>query len=295
MPPHPSPTAGLALVVVSALAFAANTTAAVISYNDGATPISVATIRMTLTILGLYAFIRLTGRLAVLPRRDQWVALALGVLIAAQAWFLLTAIQRIPIGLAILTLYIYPILMALAAYAMGEERPSAAPVAGLVVAFIGLGLALDVTGDGLDALGIAYAALGALTFTGAAIGSAPIIRRAGDSRTVTLWMHFSATPLFVAAALVDGEFPVPATPAGWLAFLAVPVLYTVAITTFFSAMVALGAVRTGLVMNLEPVASIAFGYLVFGQTLSTVQFAGVGLVLLGVSTVRRERGRTRAG
>jgi drug/metabolite transporter (DMT)-like permease len=295
MPPQASTSVGLVLVVVSALTFAANTTLAVVSYHDGATPISVATVRMILTILGLYAVIRLTGRVAKLSGRDQWVTLVLGVLIAAQAWFLLTAITRIPIGLAILTLYIYPILMALAAYAMGDERPSAAPIAGLVVAFVGLGLALDVTGDTLDPIGIGYAALGALTFTVAAVASAPIIRRAGDSRTVTLWMHFSATPLFILAALVDGEFPLPGTLPGWIAFLAVPVFYTVAVTTFFAAMVAFGAVRTGLVMNLEPVASIALGYVVLGQSLTPIQFVGVALVLLGVSAVRWQRGRPASG
>jgi drug/metabolite transporter (DMT)-like permease len=283
---------GFGLVVASSLTFAANTTFAVVSYHDGATPVSVATVRMILTTVGLYAVLRAAGGVAPLARRDQIVTLGLGVLIALQAWFLLTAIDRIPIGLAILTLYIYPILMALGAYAIGEERPSPALIGGFAVAFAGLALALDAGGGSLDVLGIAYAAGGAAVFAVAAVASGPIIRRCGDASTVTLWMHFSAAPVFIVVALAEGSLPLPATATGWAAFLAVPVFYTVAMTTFFAAMARIGAVRTGLVMNLEPILSIALGYAVFGQTLTPIQFLGVALVLAGVSAVRLQRARS---
>jgi drug/metabolite transporter (DMT)-like permease len=290
MPPASSPALlGLALVVVSSLTFATNSTLSVISYHDGATPVSVGTVRVILTTVGLYAVLRATGGYAALPRRDRLVTFSLGILIALQAWLLLTAIERIPIGLAILTLYIYPILMALGAYVTGEERPSALLIGGLVVAFAGLALALDVTGGSLDILGVAFAAGGALAFTVAAIASAPIIRRCGNASTVTLWMHLASAPIFVALAVFGGSFHLPASSGGWIAFLAVPVFYTIAVTTFFAATARIGAVRTGLVMNLEPILAIAFGYAVFGQSLTPVQLVGVALVLAGVSAVRLQR------
>jgi drug/metabolite transporter (DMT)-like permease len=290
-PASPNVLVGIGLVVASSVTFAANTTLSVVSYHDGATPISLATVRVILTTIGLYVVLRLSSGIAALSRRDKLVTLALGVLIALQAWFLLTSIERIPIGLAILTLYIYPILMALGTYATGEERPSAILIVGLIVSFAGLALALDVTGGSIDILGIVYAAAGAAVFTVAAIASAPIIRRSGDASTVTLWMHVSALPIFVVVALIDQSFPLPKSSGGWVAFLAVPLFYTIAMITFFAAMGRIGAVRTGLVMNLEPILSIAIGYAVFGQTLTPIQFAGVALVLIGVSAVRLQRGQ----
>jgi drug/metabolite transporter (DMT)-like permease len=292
-PASPSFLVGLGLVVASSLTFALNTTLAVLSYHDGATPISLGTVRVFLTMAGLYLFLRLTKGLAPLSGRDKVMTLALGILMATQAWLLLTAIGRIPIGLAILTLYIYPILMALGAYATGEERPSAVLMAGLVVAFAGLALALDVMGGSIDPIGIGCAALGALVFTIAAIASAPIIRRCNDASTVTYWMHIASLPIFAAAAFVDGAFPLPGSTGGWAAFLGVALFYTVAMVTFFAAMVRIGAVRTGLVMNLEPILALTFGYLVFGQALTPIQLVGVALVLLGVSAVRLQRGQPR--
>lgn len=282
---------GLILCVVSALSFAAGSSSAVLSYQAGVTPVSLITTRILFTVGVLWLFIRVTGGTTRLPRRDRNIALALGVLLGAQSYALYQAIELIPVALAILTFYLYPLMIGIGVHFTGREPITKALAAGLVGAFIGLALALDVTGDGLHGPGIALAAASAATFTVIAMVTQPLIARAGDSRPITLHMHYTAAVVFIGIDIVLGSFPLPSGTTGWIAFAAVPVFYSIAITTFFIAFAHIGPVRTSLVMNLEPIASIAFGFVLLGQVLTPMQLTGAAVVIVSISAVRLEGAR----
>ena len=73
---------------------------------------------------------------------------------------------------------------------------------------------------------------------------------------------------------------------GWIGFAAVPVFYTIAIASFFAGIARIGGVRTSLVMNLEPVASIALGFIILSQALSFRQLIGAAIVIGAVTAVK---------
>lgn len=279
---------GLSLATLSALTFAANTTSAVLAYQAGATPISVMTVRLIVTIGALYALIRLTGASCRLPPRDRWIALAIGLLLGVQGYTLYKAVEVIPVGLAILSFYLYPLFTGLLSHVVGQERIGWRVASALVLAFAGLALALDVTGDGIDPIGILMAVGSAAVMAVIIVVSASIITRSGDSRPVTFHMHITATIGFVIISLALGELPLPRTTPGWIAFAAIPVFYTIAITAFFAAVRLIGPVKSGLVMNSEPVFSITFGFLVLGQVLTGIQLVGAALVVGAIVVVRLE-------
>ena len=279
---------GLSLATLSAFTFAASTAAAVVTYQAGATPISVMTVRLIVTIGALYALIRLTGASSRLPPRDRWIGLAIGLLLGAQGYTLYKAVELIPVGLAILSFYLYPLFTGLLSHAVGQERIGWRVASALVLAFAGLALALDVTGEGIDPVGIAMAVGSAAVMAVIIVVSASIITRAGDSRPVTFHMHITATIGFIIISLVLGELPLPQTTEGWVAFAAIPVFYTIAVTAFFAAVRLIGPVKSGLVMNSEPVFSITFGFVVLGQVLTGMQLVGAMLVVTAIVVVRLE-------
>ena len=279
---------GLSLATLSAFTFAASTAAAVVTYQAGATPISVMTVRLIVTIGALYALIRLTGASSRLPPRDRWIGLAIGLLLGAQGYTLYKAVELIPVGLAILSFYLYPLFTGLLSHAVGQERIGWRVASALVLAFAGLALALDVTGEGIDPVGIAMAVASATVMAVIIVVSASIITRAGDSRPVTFHMHITATIGFIIISLVLGELPLPQTTQGWVAFAAIPVFYTIAVTAFFAAVRLIGPVKSGLVMNSEPVFSITFGFVVLGQVLTGMQLVGAVLVVTAIVVVRLE-------
>jgi drug/metabolite transporter (DMT)-like permease len=280
------PVLGMILAIVAALSFAAGSSSAVIAYQAGASPLSVITTRIVFTIFALWLFIRLTGGRTSLGRRDRNVSLALGLLLGVQAYTLYEAIKMLPVALAILTFYLYPLLIALSVHFMGRERVSPMLALSLVGAFVGLALALDVGGGGLGATGIILAAISAATFTVIAVTTQPMIARTGDSRPITLHMHYSSLAAFIVIDLALGEYDLPSGAAGWAAYAAVPVLYAIATTSFFIAMGHIGPVRTSLTMNLEPILSIVFGFVLLGQVLTPIQLVGSAIVIAAVVAVK---------
>jgi drug/metabolite transporter (DMT)-like permease len=94
---------------------------------------------------------------------------------------------------------------------------------------------------------------------------------------------------------VTWDIALPETAKGWAGFAALPVFYTIAVTAFFAAISAIGPVRASLFMNIEPVVTIFFGFVVLGQVLTTYQMAGAALVIVAIVAVRWEGARATAG
>ena len=153
---------GIGLVLLSAVSFSATSASAVISYEGGANSIAVITIRFLGGILFLWLLLKFTGAPIVLAKRDRWLALGLGVFLAGQSFFLYASFELIPVGLAMIIFYIYPLMVAMVESLTGRDRISTAVWGALVFAFTGILLVLNVTGDGLNMLGAIYAVIAGL-------------------------------------------------------------------------------------------------------------------------------------
>ncbi len=282
---------GLFLVVLSALCYAANSTSSVVAYGGGASPLSLVTFRNVFAAAALYCYLRSVGVPIAMAPRDRAVSLALGILLSIYSYCLVEAFDRLPVALAVITFYLYPIFIGVTAFAIGLDRPSWALGVGLVAAFIGLVFALGVTAGGLDPWGIVLAATAAASFSALAVIAAPIIARYGDPRPLVFYGHMTAAVVMIAATVLTWDYPLPTTPRSVVAFFIVPLFYTVASVSFFAAMFIIGTVRTGLVMNIEPLAAIVFGFSVLDQVLTPVQLFGAALVIVAVSVVKWESGR----
>ena len=149
----------------------------------------------------------------------------------------------------------------------------------------GLALALDVTSGQLNLEGVALAIMAALGITLVVVLNNRLVGT-DDSRPITLHMMLSAMTLFVVVTLVLGDFALPQTGLGWTGILVGTSAYAFAIVTIFIAMSYAGAVPAALSLNLEPVASMFFGFVILGQTLSALQISGAALVIAAVLSVR---------
>lgn len=272
------PFAGILLCLIAAMSFACNTALASIAYNHGATPLSVLTYRIGLAVIALYIVLKIQRVPIALPSRQRNMALALGVILGAYSYGLLGAIPYMPVALAVLTFYLYPLFVGLASWALGREKMTMALGGALVVAFAGLALALDIGAGTLSPIGLAHALGGAILITVLVLFNAKMVG-SGDSRPVSLHMLFTG---FLSYALCDvalGEFPLPNSTVGWAAFLSVGVFYSFSIVAMFIAISWIGTVRTALIMNMEPVTSVFLGIVLLGQPMSASQLVGAAIVV----------------
>ena len=276
---------GAALAGVAGIGFAANSTAAKLAYEGGSNPLTYLSLRSALAAALVLTIILVLGRSTKMPWRRRLAAIGLGAILAVYSYGLLAAIQFIPVALAVLIFYTFPLLTSIYMWISGRERPTWLSVGAILVAFFGLALALDVTSGQLNLEGVALAIMAALGITVVVVLNNRLVGT-DDSRPITLHMMLSAMTLFVVVTLVLGDFALPQTGLGWTGILVGTSAYAFAIVTIFIAMSYAGAVPAALSLNLEPVASMFFGFVILGQTLSALQISGAALVIAAVLSVR---------
>lgn len=287
-----APLFGLSLALLCGISFACNSALAKIAFEEGSDPLTIITLRTTFAALVVALVVVLWPPKVRLTRRQRLWALALGVNVAIYSYGLLSAIEYIPVALAVIIFYTYPLIGAAILWATGRDAVPRPMAVALVLAFTGLVLALEVWRFHLDPLGVAYASLGAI-FMGVLLVLNSRLVGSGDSRPVTLHMMPVAAAIYIVALAVDGGPSLPQSTLGWFAAFGVAGFYSFSIIGVFIAISMAGPIRVGLAMNIEPVSSLLFGWFVLGQVLEAVQVAGMAVVVGAIVLARLAPGRSR--
>jgi drug/metabolite transporter (DMT)-like permease len=200
---------------------------------------------------------------------------------ATMNYAFLSAMYSIDIGLTILVLFSHPFLVALYYHVNGTTRITPLRLAWTVLAFIGLAMALAVSFADIDKTGLALACLSAVACTGMVITMVRVNETVGGLTTnfhLALWSCL----IFAAALAFTGDVAWPRSAAGWLFSAGNGVAWIIAYVVFLAAVRLIGAARATVLTFMEPVATIVLAALLFGERMSLVQWAGVGLVALGL-------------
>ncbi|HEX6568693.1 MAG TPA: EamA family transporter [Acidimicrobiales bacterium] len=299
------PGRGLAQVTTAAVLFGVNASVSKVVLQAGVGPRQLAALRCTGVAIGLLVLLGPTAgaRLRV-PRRSLPQLALLGVVGAALIqWFYFLAIDRLPVGIAILVEFTGPVLVALwARLVLREEvRPLVWLALGLSLA--GLALVAQVWEDTrLDTLGLAAAFAGAVC-----LATFLLLGRhtggAHDPLAVNFWMFAFASlfwlvveppwgidgaPLAASTSLMgalDGvEVPVWLV-VGWVVALGTLAPYALDL----AALRHLPATTVGAVGMLEPVVATAVAWAWLEQSLTAGQVVGGAIVLAGVALAQAAR------
>jgi drug/metabolite transporter (DMT)-like permease len=275
--------AGVVLLVLSASAYGAVPIFARLYYDAGGTPLAVLAFRYTAAVLLLAAALPLTGR----RLRASTPGLAIGALLASVSYGYLGAVRYIPVSVAALILFTYPMLTVLAARLFGLERIGWRRGFGVVAAFLGLAMGLDVDpGIALDWHGVALAAAAAVAST-ALLLSSQRAARAGGGIDLIFQANLVSAMIFLPLAIVAGEATAPASPAGWAGLVGVAASFLIGIVAFIAGIGRLGAVRAAALSNLEPLVSIVGAVLFLGESLGAIQLGGIALAAAGILAMSR--------
>lgn len=288
-------TLGIVSCVASAAFFGAMGIFGKLAYEQGASVGTLLSVRFAAAAAVFWMVLAASGRLASLrrlPRRDVLLALALGAVgYAAQAGAYFASLARLDASLLSLLLYTFPVMVALAAAALGRERLTGRVVFALGLASLGGVLVLGGAPSGaLDPLGTALGLTAAVVYSAYILTSAPVSSRMDPLVLATLVATGAAFTLTVAGVL-DGDLSPGAVSLGgygWLA--AIALVSTVgAITLFFAGLARVGPTTASIVSTFEPVTAIALAAMVFGESLSAVQLGGAALVLGAVFVLAARR------
>lgn len=228
----------------------------------------------------------------------RWTAFAAGLLLGIDLVMWDTSIDAIGAGLATVLANVQVVFVGLIAWLVHREAPSRTALAiipvvlGGVVLISGLGASGAYGTDPLK--GVLYGLGTAATYAGFLI----LLRHSNRHHLApTSGPLLDATAGAVAVSLIAGLFdtgfdPVPSWPAhGWLLALALgtQVVSWLLITT---ALPRLAALETSVILLVQPVGSILWARLIFAERLSTLQWIGAAVVIVGV-TAMATRGTVR--
>jgi drug/metabolite transporter (DMT)-like permease len=268
----------LAVLVLAAAGFALHNVFSRVAYDHGSNPITVLTAR---SLTGIAVFGAIFAWLRQAPRlpRANWKPFA----IVALANFLLgigalTAFAYIPVSQAILILYLFPILALLLAWTVGHERLTRLRIALAICGFVGVALVINPVDITLDWRGIALALLAAASLAVTVVGAAYVMRT-GHPLAVPFNILVWTLPLYLAALAILGGPAWPRDAVGWWGFAGVMVATPLALCGFYWALAHAGPGRASLVMNSEPLLTLAFAYLILSETLNALQSAGAALIV----------------
>jgi drug/metabolite transporter (DMT)-like permease len=289
MPPMRS---GTVLCLASAAAFGAMAVFGKLAYEGGATVGTLLAVRFALAATVFWALLLAggaAGEVRALPGRDIALALALGACgYAAQAGGYFAALERIDASLLSLLVYTYPVIVTVAAVALGRETGSRCTALALVLASSGLVLVLAGASAGaLDPVGTALALGTAIVYSAYILVSQGVAARVGPLALGALVCTGAAGSLTLGAAAAGDLHPAAVSAAGfgWLGGLAA-VSTVAAIALFFAGLRSAGPTAASILSTLEPVVTVALAFLAFGESLGGAQLAGGALVLLAVLAVR---------
>jgi drug/metabolite transporter (DMT)-like permease len=292
------------LALGAAVLFAVNANVSKVALRNGLSSLELVSMRSAgaaLILLGITA-LRRPAALRV-GRRELGFLVLYGVTgIAMVQWLYFVAIQRMPVGIALLFEYTAPLMVALWVRFVQKQPVRSRLWLGLACALAGLAMVAQFwKGMTLDPVGL-VSAVGA----GAALACYYLMGEHGQRErdpislmgfsfgfSALLWAIVSpwwTFPFGSLAHTVDLPGALPGNAPLWLMVLTIIVLGTV--VPFLLVLLAvgrLGPTRVGLIGMVEPVAAGIIAWVLLGESLNAVQIVGSLIVLVGIALAETSR------
>lgn len=290
--------------LLAALLFGANGSVVKVVIESGWTPAQVTQFRTIGTVLIAGAAMLLVERGAFrLTRRQLWVMAVLGIAgIALLQVTYATAIQLLPVGIALLFEYLSVLFVALIAFFFLHEpvRPRLWIAVGCVL--VGLTIVAQIWASELNGLGVLMALAAAATLTlYFLVGERQVV--ATSPLAVSFWTSLFAAIVWLPFSgwwqIDPASLAVPVSLSGTLAAvelpLWMPLVWVVALGTFlpmllsFAALGRLKATAAGVIASSEVIFAFVVAWLWLGEALSVFQLVGAAIVLAGIILAQTAR------
>ncbi len=282
---------GIGLFFLSASGFTISILFSSMAFHDGISIGTTNAVRYFLAVSILFVFQKIRGKQLKLPLRERHKALALGIPVFMIGLGYLGATQYIPVSLAVLIFYSFPIIVAVISNFTENEPITIIRLVAIILALTGLGLALEIQSvNTLDWRGIGFALMASFGCAVLVIMSSLTMKTA-DPQAVNFHCLTAGTVLFAAFFLFAENPANSINYSGWLKLGVSSTALALGYVTLFTGLELVGPVKSSVLMNMEPILTIILAAILLGERLSPVQAAGAGLVIVGIVLITHEGGK----
>ena len=272
---------GIAMALASAAAFGTNIVSAQIAGAAGISGPLIVFYRVFLMLaLVVGAALLWRGPLAV-PRGERRALLLFGIASALVGSAYLSSVAFLPVTVAVVVFYTFPVLIVLAEPLLTPARFSRNRFLIALAAFVGVAMVVGPDWHGLDPRGLVLALAASVLaatqfFAGSASSGTPLLPK-------LFWSHLTILPVTIAILTLTGGFQAPGALA--LAPGAIAVTIGGYLIGFVLQVMALARVApgpAGLAFCAEPVFAVLIAAIVLGERVGTLQYAGGALVVAAI-------------
>ena len=296
---------GYAMVIAAATLFAVNGTVSKVALGSGLSSLELTQIRSTGAAVGFAIFILLFARATLRADRRELLFLAVfgvaGIGLVQLLYFV--AIERLPVGIALLIQFLGPLFVALFARLVYREHIRRRVWAALVLCTAGLAVVVELwSGVAFSIVGIT-AALAAAFALAAYILMAERERKHRDPVSLSFYGFLFATLLWAVVnplwtfpwhvlddtVSLRGNLSEHTAPVWLLVGFVVVVGTMVTFTLLTGALRHITATKTSIVATVEPVVATVVAWAWLGETFGTAQLVGGVIVIAGIVLAQTAR------
>jgi len=260
-----------------------------LALRSGVTPFTLVAFRTLVAALLIWLLF------LILWRRDiviSWHALigciSVGAVNGFGSLLYYTSLSRLDASRASLLNTLYPLWVVLFLFAAGQPL-TRLTLARLALSLLGMVLLTRVGPGEPDWLGLALMLASAATYGWHLVLGQWVLADV-PSRTATLYVLTTMACIVGLARVLQGRPVEPLSAAAWLPILALGLTTTLSRLAMFSALQRVGGVETSLVGLLELLVSLVLAFLLLGERLTLVQWAGAGLLVVSLILIARDPG-----
>lgn len=260
-----------------------------LAYAGGVTPFTLVAFRTLVAALLLWlTFMIFWRREIAITWRDLIGCVGVGAVNGFGSLLYFTGLARLDASLASLLNTIYPLWVVLFFFAAGQPL-TRLTLARLSLSMLGTYLLTRVGAGGLDWLGVTLMIASAATYGWHLVLGQWVLTDV-PSRTATLYILTTMAGVVGLARVLQAQPVEPITTAGWSAILALGLTTVLSRLAMFSGLQRLGGVETALIGLLELFVSLVLAFLLLGERLTPVQWAGGALLMISLVLMARDPG-----
>ncbi|MDQ4135992.1 MAG: DMT family transporter [Pseudomonadota bacterium] len=281
MSPPPLAAAGLVMAVASATLYGLNIGYARLASFEGVSGSTIVVYRVVLMLALVSAAAAGLRRSLRIARGERGLMIVLGLATTLIGVCYLSAVAFIPVAVAVVVFYTYPVMIVLASPVVDGTRLTPTLLGVVALALAGVVLVVGPAFQDLDWRGLALALCASLA-TATQFFAAARSRRTGVYAKV-FWIHVLVLPAAALIGLAAGNLAPPSNLL--LAPYAVAMTvggYVIGFVLQFMALVRIPAVAAGIIFCAEPVVAALSSTVILDEPLSPVQWIGGALVLAAI-------------
>jgi len=283
---------GYLFILLSAAGFGVTPIFALYSYESGVTVSTLLFLRFSFAslLLFLYAFCKIKTWTITKSEITAMFLLG-GILFTVQSAFYFLSVQYIPVSLAVLLVYLYPILVSILSFFINREPISPAMLASIAISLLGMSFVLGSPSGKVDITGVLLAVGAAIVYAFFVVVGNRVTRQI-PSIITSAFITLSAACSFFIWGMASDSLHFDFQSSGWWSILGVVVFSTVlSMLTLFAGMNITGPTKASILSMVEPLITILLSVFLLDEKMSVTQMIGGGIILGGALIVVLSRER----